>query len=360
MKTKMASFKSDTVTSTGRLIKVISACFFVLLLTIVPADARRSADGLVELTIYPAKAGELVQKYQLMVTAEDQIDADAVPLYEKAVKSIPKDFNQEQIRDWLKLPVEQLPQQQAEEVMQKYLEPLKLAVKATRCKECNWPEWKPGNQPADLSGYRKLAYILELWARLEISRGGYEGATIAMRTAFVMARNLGQAPMIVQGLVGISVGAIMCKELEQYVQGQDSPNLYQMLADMPRPFVDVEKAIENEKKVSLDLPPDDLRREQTAEQKEMAFDRVRSISKRLDNNLNGLQCVEAIRHYAATHDGQLPENLSDISQIEVPKDLVSGKAFEYRLTSAGAVLKSVMPEGGRPKDMVHYIIVLKK
>jgi len=71
---------------------------FVILLSIMaPADARRSAGGPVELTIYPAKAGELEQKYQLMVKAEDQIDADAVPLYEKAVKSIPKDFNQEQI-----------------------------------------------------------------------------------------------------------------------------------------------------------------------------------------------------------------------------------------------------------------------
>jgi 2-methylaconitate cis-trans-isomerase PrpF len=91
-----------------------------------------------------------------------------------------------------------------------------------------------------------------------------------------------------------------------------------------------------------------------------AFDRIRLISKRLENNLNGLQCVEAIRHYAASHDGQLPENLSDISQMEIPKDVMSGKAFEYRRTSAGAVLKSVMPQGGGPKDMVNYVIVLKK
>jgi len=348
------------VVTLDKFIKVIYASFIVLFVTMVPADARRSAKGPVELTIYPAKAGELEKKFQLIVKAEDQIDADAVTLYEKAVKLIPKDFNQEQIREWLNLPVAQFPRQQAEETLQNYLEPLKLVVRAARCRDCNWPKWKPGDESLDLSGYRKLAFILELWARLEISQGGYEGAIIAMRTGFGMARDLGQAPMIVQGLVGISVGAIMCKELEQYVQGQDSPNLYQMLADMPRPFVDVEKAIEIEKKVILDLPPNDLRREQTAEQKETAFDRVRSISKRLDNNLNGLQCVEAIRHYAATHDGQLPDNLRDISQIEVPKDVLSGKAFEYHRTPAGAVLKSVMPEGGGPKDVVHYEIVLKK
>jgi len=335
-------------------------CLMILLPIAVPVDARRSAEGPVELTIYPAKAGELEQKYQLMVKAEDQIDADAVPLYEKAVKSIPKDFNQEQISEWLKLPLEQFPQEQAEEALQKYLEPLKLAVQATRCKECNWPEWKPGNQLGDLSGYRKLAFILKLWARLEISRGGYEGATIAMRTAFVMARDLGQAPTIIQALVGAAVGGVMCREVEQFVQAKDSPNLYRALASLPRPLVDMEKAIDNEKKVGPGSVPNKLLREQFEKQMASSYDRTLMISKRLDNNLNGLQCMEAIRHYATAHDGQLPENLSDISQTEVPKDVMSGKAFEYNRTSEGAVLKSAMPQGGGPEDTVHYVIVLKK
>ncbi len=335
--------------------------FFIILLPIaVPADARRFVDGPVELTIYPAKAGEFEKKYQLIVKSEDQIDADAVPLYEKAVKSIPKDFNQEQIREWVKLPAEQLPQQQAEKALQKCLESLKLVTRATKCKECNWPELKPGRQADDLVEYRKLAYIIELWARLEISRGGYEGATIAIRTGFGMARDLGQGPTIFQGLVGAAVGGIMCRELEQFVQGKDSPNLYQTLASLPRPLINMEKAIENEKKVDLSSVTNELMREHIKKQMASSFDGTRRISKRLVNNLNGLQCVEAIRHYAATHDGQLPENLSDISQMEVPKDVMSGKAFEYRLTSAGAVLKSAMPKGGRPKDMVHYEIVLKK
>lgn len=356
----MVTFKYKGMTSTGRLIKCVFICFILLFLIVVAAAARRAAQGPVKLTIYPVKAVELEKKYQLMVTAEDQIDADAVPLYEKAVKSIPKDFNQEQIRGWVKLSVEQLPQQQAEETLQKYIEPLKLVARATRCRECNWPELKPGRQADDLVEYRKLAYIIELWARLEISRGGYEAATIAIRTGFGMARHLGQGPTVIQGLVGSAISGIMCRELEQYVQGKDSPNLYRALVNLPRPFVDIEKAIKNEMKVSLDSAPNELIREQITKQMESSLDGTRRISKRLDNNLNGLQCVEAIRHFAATHNGQLPEKLSDISQIEVPKDVVSDKAFEYRRTSEGAVLKSAMPQGGRLKDMVHYVIVLKK
>lgn len=41
----------------------------------------------------------------------------------------------------------------------------------------------------------------------------------------------------------------MCREIEQFVQGKDSPNLYRALASLPELLVDVEKAIENEKKV---------------------------------------------------------------------------------------------------------------
>ena len=355
----MAILQYNKVVSANRLFEYI----FVLIITgllVSTTKARRSGKGPVELTIYPVKVEELEKKYQLMINPEEQIDTDAVPLYEKAAKLIPKDFNQEQIREWLNLPVEQFPHVQAEETLQKYLEPLKLVARATRCRECNWPEWKPGDQIENLTEYRNIAFILELWARLEISRGSYEGAALAMRTGFGMAGHLGQGLTVIQGLVGTAVGGIMCREVEQYLQGKESPNLYGALANLPRPLIDMEKAIENETQVGLGSVSNELLREQIKKQIASSVDGTRRISKRLNNNLNGLQCVEAIRHYAATHDGQLPENLSDISQIEVPKDLVSGKGFEYRRTATGATLQSAIPEGGNERDAFHYLIVLKK
>lgn len=355
----MLIFKYKKIAPANRFFTGV-AIFIAITLLVSPAKARRSAEGQVELTIYPAKAGKLEKKYQLMVNPEDQVEGDAVPLYEKAVKLIPKDFNQEQITEWLKLPVEQFPQQQAEETLQKYLEPLKLVARATRCKECNWPQWKSGDQPQNLTGYRKLAFILELWARLEISRGSYEGAALAMRTGFGMARHLGQGPTVIQGLVGAAVGGLMYREIEKFVQSEGSPNLYYALAGMPRPLIDIEKAIENEKRVGLGSVKNELLREQFEKQMASSLARTRLISKRLVNNLNGLQCVEAIRDYAATHDEQLPENLSDINQIEVPKDLVGGKEFEYRRTDKGATLQSAIPEGGNERDAFHYKIMLKK
>jgi len=161
-----------------------------------------------------------------------------------------------------------------------------------------------------------------------------------------------------QGLVGIAMAAMMCREVEYFVQAKDAPSLHAALANLPEPFVDMEKAIEKERANLKDYNV--LVRGQLEKQLEPAHERTRLISKRLANNLNGLQCVEAIRHYAATHEGRLPETLSDISDVEVPKDLMSGNAFQYRRTADGVELQSAMPEGGGPGDTIRYEIVIRK
>ena len=324
----------------------------------IPSYARRFADGPVRLTVCQAKASESADKPRLLPKTDDLSDADAVPLYEKAVQSMPRGIKQDQIREWLKLPPEQLPQQQAEEMVQKYLESLKLIVQATKCRQCNWPDWKPGTEVANLDEYRELAFVIRLWARLEISRGGHEGALLAMQAGFAMARDLGQAPISLQVQVATAVGEVMCREVEQFIQRKDSPNLYLALADLPRPFVDVEKAIEKERANLKDYNV--LVRRQFEEQLKPVHDRMRMIQRRANTRLNALQCLETIRHYAATHEGQLPETLSDMSDVEIPKDLMSGNAFEYHRTTTGATLQSAIPEGGNERDAVHYEIVLKK
>ena len=103
---------------------------------------------------------------------------------------------------WLDLPPEQLPQKQVEELIQKNLESLRLVARAARCKQCNWPEWKPGMNPPDTMGYRNLGFLIRLWARLEIVRGQYDSALLSMQTGLGMARHVGQGPTTTQAMVG--------------------------------------------------------------------------------------------------------------------------------------------------------------
>lgn len=327
--------------------------YLILLFTAVMARGET-----IELTLHPSKAGEPVQAYHLLVDSEKLTDTEAMPLYEKAIQSMSSKVDLKQISDWLRRPIEQFPQEKAEETIQKHIESLRYVAQATRCKKCTWPEWKPGTDPPETNGYRDLTFVIRLWARLEICRGQYKNATVAMQTSLGMAKHLGQAPTIIQTLVGAAAAETTCREIEQFVQGNDAPSLFKALADLPEPFVNMEKAIESEKANLKDY--NILTRKLMEKQLDPAHDRTRLIAKRLDNHLNALQVVEAIRHYAAAQDGQLPQTLSDIKDMEIPNDLINGKAFEYRRTSAGAILKSAIPEGGNERDAIDYEIVLKK
>ncbi len=70
---------------------------------------------------------------------------------------------------------------------------------------------------------------------------------------------------------------------------------------------------------------------------------------RLDRRVVALRVVEAIRLYAASHDGTLPENLKQITEVPVPDDPATGKPLEYHRDGAAAVLS--LPDAhmsGRP------------
>jgi hypothetical protein len=53
-----------------------------------------------------------------------------------------------------------------------------------------------------------------------------------------------------------------------------------------------------------------------------------------------LRVIEAIRLYGAAHDGNLPEKLSDITEVPVPIDATTGQPFMYQRTGKTATLES--------------------
>jgi len=342
----MASLRRDVIV--GGLVWLVGAGAVA-----VPGLGRE-----VPLAIHPAAMGADSGVFSLLPEAEVLIEGDAVPWYGKAVNAMPKASRDKQIRQWLDLSVTQLPMQQAEHVIQEHMDSLRAVVKATRCKQCTWPEWEPGGTPMNLTAYRNLAFVVRLWGRLEIARGGHEGAMLAIQTDFKMARHLAEAPSIVQTLVGIAVGASICGEVEQFVQTENAPNLYWALAHLPRPFADVENAIAREKKAVAAQVDEELLK-QLESQKEAGYERVRELAKSLENHIGVLQCAEAVRSHAAGHGGQLPQDLGHIAGVSLPTDALSGKAYVYRKTGAMAVLESAIPPGGNEKDQTRYVISVR-
>ncbi len=319
----------------------------ILLLVAAPTDAGRSAARTVDLTLYPAKAPEPAQKYLLLPKANEQTDADAVPLYKKAAKSLSKDPQiEERIRTWRKTPLDKLPRQQVRSTLQQLKPTLQLLEQAAKCKHCKWLEAEDDQTTdelmQDLSKYRQIIYILTLQTHFQIVQGQYDKAIANVQTGFAMARHMSEAPNLSQGLVGVAIGAVMFRELEQFIQAPDAPSLYLALQRLPRPLVDLTEQIE------LEMPDPDVKR------------RITLLMSRLDRHVTALQCIEALRLYAATHDGKFPDKLSNVTEVPVPDDPVSRKPFVYQRTGAKAVLEAPAPEGATAKEAIRYELNLKE
>jgi hypothetical protein len=70
-----------------------------------------------------------------------------------------------------------------------------------------------------------------------------------------------------------------------------------------------------------------------------ALSACRAAEVRLERDMAALRVIEALRMYAADHDGQLPSRLADIEEVPVPTNPATGKPFVYRLDGAKAILE---------------------
>jgi hypothetical protein len=339
------------------------AAIFVIILFFASLTRASRALPWIELTFWPAKATEAAQKYRLLPAKEEQIDTDAAALYQKAIQSLPIDYQPKQFSDWHRLPPDQLPVKEVESALAKLKPILDLLSQAARSKQCNWPFIKPEhaqNQQFmdDLSKYRQFAFILDVQAKLQIAQDRYDQARETLKTSLAMAEHLGDAPTLIQGLVGISIAALNLSRIEQWIQSDNAPNLYWVLEDLPQPFVDINKAIkietDNLKNYNI------LLRKQFEKQLKPAYDQVRKQMNHVDRKIVALQCIEALRLYAGAHDDKFPEKLADVTDIKIPADPVTKNPFSYKSTGSEAVLELEGTKGSNGRDAVRYELKLKE
>jgi len=69
-----------------------------------------------------------------------------------------------------------------------------------------------------------------------------------------------------------------------------------------------------------------------------AISKVLNARARLDRQIAQLRCLEAIRLYAAGHEGSWPVRLADITEAPVPVDPATGQPFVYQVTGDSATL----------------------
>ncbi len=67
---------------------------------------------------------------------------------------------------------------------------------------------------------------------------------------------------------------------------------------------------------------------------------------RFERRIAALRCIEAIRLYAARHEGRLPRRLGDIAEVPIPVNPVTAKPFHYHHDGDTTILEA---DGG-PAD----------
>lgn len=339
---------------------VIAATLAVLPAAQTGRSAAPEGDSarVVGLAITPAQF-DSVAGPSLVFKPDELTDDDGAELYAEAAQALPQATNGEQIRRWLAAPLSELPQAQVNALLQQARASLELTSRGAKCRKCDWPPFQPGTMPANLSGYRDLARLLCLRARLETAQTRYNNAIETIRTGLAMARHIGDSPTVVQGTVSVAIAAMVLRCVEDLAQAPGSANLHAALRALPQPLIDVERPISSELK-SLDANRQygQAVRHMMRRQMEAGYERVRQLMRRLDATVAALQCIEALRHHAATHSGSLPPRLEEIHGVEVPAG--DQTAFVYRLDGSKAVLEVAPPKGGRPRDAVRYEITVAR
>ena len=84
-----------------------------------------------------------------------------------------------------------------------------------------------------------------------------------------------------------------------------------------------------------------------------AVSNCKAAEARADETIALARTLEAIRLYAAGHDGRLPERLDEITAVPLPLNPITGRPFEYQRQGDAAVIKSLGPKRyGKTKDKI--------
>jgi hypothetical protein len=81
----------------------------------------------------------------------------------------------------------------------------------------------------------------------------------------------------------------------------------------------------------------------------------------LEQRIALLRHVEALRLYAAEHDGRLPQTLAEVP-VPLPTDPFTGKPFPYTVEGTTAHLRGTPPRGRETEAPynVHYVVTIRK
>ena len=230
----------------------IAVCATMCVPTDASAQPPQEKIPTVKIVLYPAAEPVPALKYQLLPPMIERRSGNAAVLYGKVTAEQNRFFGdqklQEKITEWLEVPFDKFPKEQ---IRKEFKPPLYFLKMAARCESCDWDLpireemfysiLLPKAQQA-----RTFGRMLALQARVHIAYGEYDQAIEMLQMGYALGRHVAEQPTLVSNLVGLAIHGQMLGRMMECVQQPDSPNLYWALSMLPRPLVDLHKAMEAE------------------------------------------------------------------------------------------------------------------
>ena len=91
-----------------------------------------------------------------------------------------------------------------------------------------------------------------------------------------------------------------------------------------------------------------------------SLSRAYFVTAQVQRQIAALQTIEAVRVYAADHDGKLPARLGDVKDAPPPIDPVLGRPFGYQAAAGRFILDAPAPPGMPARKGWRYIVTVRK
>lgn len=209
------------------------------------------------LTVSPSPESTPLLKYRLTVPHEERVVGNAATLYlrstaENGLSSPRKNatdmVGKDPFYDWAqKTPLDEIPADKLRAVSQLFDSWINNHIaRATRCSECDWGLGEEALSGMDLLTFplpsmqntREFARVLSLRTRHAILDGRYDDAVEHLRMTYQLGRNVGKVKLLVCSLIGYVEAAMANDSMLWLIVGDDSPNMYWALSEIPMNVVD--------------------------------------------------------------------------------------------------------------------------
>jgi hypothetical protein len=223
-------------------------------------DDPKSETQIFALTLKPNGPPVPSFRYEFVPSFRNQSSTNAALLQHRALHLLadrrPAAKEYMEARDKFDLawsqPLKDFPKDQARTFLQQFGGVFREMEAAAKCKRCEWGlEDRMGAEGIgllmpDAQHMRDLSFLLALRCRLHAAEGKIDLALKDIQTGFALARHASVGGTLIHFLIGAAITTQVVTSLEQVMQLRDCPNLYWSLTAMPRPFIDIRKAMEGE------------------------------------------------------------------------------------------------------------------